>query len=370
MSEEEFFKEQQEQSVFKSTIVKKYFSAWANVVIPTARTMGNQIAFMDLFSGPGFFDDGSKSTPILVLEAAIENEKIGQTLVSIFNDKNKEYTKRLKKAIHDLPGIGKLRHKPKVTNLEIGRDIVNMFPSIPTLCFVDPCGYKGLSLDLLLSSTEHWGCDCIFFFNYNRVNAALDNEKFQAQMYEIFGEEAAKELREILRGESVEDRELIIVEKLTQVLRDRGRFYVLPFKFRNIQFKNIESSRISHHLILVTKSFKGYDIMKHIMAKESTTVEQGVPAFEYNPADKRFPTLFELTRPLDELESLMLREYSGKELTFDEIYVEHSVGLRYIRKNYKEVLLKMEGEKVKIRDPENKKRRKGTLPGRLVIKFL
>lgn len=110
--------------------------------------------------------------------------------------------------------------------------------------------------------------------------------------------------------------------------------------------------------------------MKNIMAKESTTIEQGVPDFEYNPADKRFPTLFELARPLDELEGLLLENYSGQELTFEDIYVKHSVGRRFIRKNYRDVILKMESKRVKISDPLNKKRRKGTLPGRCLVKFL
>ena len=48
-----------------------------------------------------------------------------------------------------LPDIGTLKHKPKVFNNEVGEEIVKMFEEralIPTLFFVDPWGYKGLSL--------------------------------------------------------------------------------------------------------------------------------------------------------------------------------------------------------------------------------
>ena len=70
---ESFFQESSEQSIVKATIVAKYFWAWARVVMPTARTHSGKIAYMDLFAGPGRYEDGTKSTPLLVLERAIQD---------------------------------------------------------------------------------------------------------------------------------------------------------------------------------------------------------------------------------------------------------------------------------------------------------
>jgi hypothetical protein len=39
--------------------------------------------------------------------------------------------------------------------------------------------------------------------------------------------------------------------------------------------------------------------MKDIMAKESSTDDQGVPSLTYSPADASMPLLFSLQRPLD-----------------------------------------------------------------------
>ena len=64
---------------------------------------------------------------------------------------------------------------------------------------------------------------------------------------------------------------------------------VLPFGFTNER-----GTRTSHHLIFVSKHFKGYEIMKGVMASESSSSTQGVPSFRYNPADARFPLLFDL----------------------------------------------------------------------------
>jgi three-Cys-motif partner protein len=47
---------------------------------------------------------------------------------------------------------------------------------IPSFSFIDPFGYKGLSLNIIKGVIKDWGCDCVFFFNYNRINAGIGNE--------------------------------------------------------------------------------------------------------------------------------------------------------------------------------------------------
>jgi hypothetical protein len=149
----------------------------------------------------------------------------------------------------------------------------------------------------------------------------------------LFGKERASELRPKRDSLRPEDRELTVVEELCQALgASKGRF-VLPFRFRNQC-----GSRTTHHLIFVSKHFRGYEIMKGIMAKESSTYQQGVPTFEYSSADRHYPMLFELFRPLDDLEDLLLAEFAGKTMTMNDIYEKHNVGRRYINKNYKDVL--------------------------------
>ena len=72
-ADDEFFDEMTEQSRVKVEIVKNYFLAWANVILHSVREVGGKLGYMDLFSGPGLYEDGTKSTPILILEEAINN---------------------------------------------------------------------------------------------------------------------------------------------------------------------------------------------------------------------------------------------------------------------------------------------------------
>ena len=103
MSSNQFFDEQTEQSSVKAAIVAKYFWAWAKVIMPRARD--GKIAYIDLFAGPGRYKDGSKSTPILVLETAIKDDAMCRMLVTLFNDVDKNNTSSLETEISMLPGM-------------------------------------------------------------------------------------------------------------------------------------------------------------------------------------------------------------------------------------------------------------------------
>lgn len=356
MSTNDFFNESKEQSRIKAEIVSKYFWAWARVVMSQVRKQADgRIAYIDLFAGPGRYSDNTKSTPLLVLEQAINDEEMRERLVTIFNDADTNNTQSLQRAIEQLPNVGMLKYKPIVQNKEVGQEIVQMFEQVklvPTLFFIDPFGYKGLSLRLINSVLKNWGCDCIFFFNYNRIHMGLANPFVEDHMNALFGVERANQLRSILSTLHGDEREFTVVEEIAQALKAMGGNYVLPFRF-----KNERGNRTSHHLIFVSKHFKGYEIMKGIMANFSSSLQEGVPSFEYNPATIRQPLLFNFYRPLEDLKELLLRDFAGQTLTMREIYERHSIDTPYIDKNYKHVLIELEAEGKIIADPPASKRR-------------
>lgn len=368
MADNSFFDEQSEQSLVKSTIIAKYFDVWANVIISTQKkfpSSDKKIAYIDLFAGPGRYHDGTQSTPLRILKNAIEKPDIRDRLVTMFNDKDEKNARSLENAIKQLPGIKTLKYAPQVHNEEVGDEIVKMFEEenlVPTLFFVDPWGYKGLSLRLVNSVLKDWGCDCIFFFNYNRINMGLRNKFVEEHMNALFGSARADQLRMQLDGLNPQERELTIIEELCQALKSYGSRYVLPFRF-----KDNKGKRTSHHLIFVSKNFRGYEIMKEIMAKESSSDVQGVPTFEYNPADMlpRQSLLFQLSRPLDDLADMLLNEFAGQTHKMKEIYEQHSEDTPYIKKNYKNALLKLEEKDI----IKSSKHRSGTFGDSVEITF-
>ena len=80
----------------------------------------DRLAYIDLFAGPGRYDDNTKSTPLLVLETAVENPDLSKMLVTVFNDKDQDNAKSLENAIAQIPNIDRLKFKPQVRNIEMG----------------------------------------------------------------------------------------------------------------------------------------------------------------------------------------------------------------------------------------------------------
>jgi three-Cys-motif partner protein len=365
MAQAKFFDERTDQSEVKARIIQKYFYAWAKVIIPSAKHREKKIAYIDLYAGPGRYKDGAASTPLLILERAIEDPDLKQMLVTFFNDADKNHTSALQTEIDQLAGIETLAFKPQISCGEIDQDAENYFNEtrlIPSFSFVDPFGYKGLSLKIVNGVIKDWGCDCVFFFNYNRINAGISNAAVKAHMDALFGEERAEKLREMLPERSPEKREELILEELAQAIKAMGGKYVLPFRF-----KNSKGTRTSHSLIFVSKHFKGYEVMKDIMAKESSVTDQGVPSFTYSPADASMPLLFSLARPFDGLKEDLLRAFSGKKRSMKQIYEQHSVDTPFISRNYKDALLALEKEEKIMAEP--KKRNKGTFADHVMVTF-
>ena len=93
---------------------------------------------------------------------------------------------------------------------------------VPTFSFVDPFGYKGLSLEIVNAVIKDWGCDCVFFFNYNRINAGISNPGVEPHINALFGEDRADKLRKELPGKSQNEREALVLEELAQAIKAMG----------------------------------------------------------------------------------------------------------------------------------------------------
>jgi three-Cys-motif partner protein len=377
MSDSSFFEEQKEQSLIKAIITTKYFGVWASVMtstqnnnVPHYGKREDRIAYIDLFAGPGRYKDGSSSTPVMILEQAIQNEKFRERLVTIFNDKDKNNSRTLETVIKGVKNIDLLKYEPQVYNEEVGSKIVKMFESmrlVPTLFFVDPWGYEGLSLQLINSVVKDWGCDAIFFFNYNRINMGISNPAVEHHMRALF-EDEFDALVKTVHDMPPQEREVQVIESLCQAIKRYGTRFTLPFRFKN---KN--GSRTSHHLIFVSKDFKGYDEMKKIMYKESTNHRDGIASLEYNPRDLvsiNQKLLFQLSSPLSELKTSLLKDYKGQSITLDKLYRKHSINTPFVIQNYKEVLINLLADNIIQAVGKNGKLpRKGTFAEHNMIIF-
>jgi three-Cys-motif partner protein len=364
-----FFDAARPQSKLKAEIVEAYFVAWARVMTGSANNrpphFDRRIAYIDLFAGPGRYSkDGALSTPLRVLQKAIANTVFADRLVAVFNDKDPANVERLQREVAALPGIERLRYPPKYLNREIDASFSlesASVPRVPRLTFLDPFGYKGISLGLVNEAISGWGCDCLLFFNYVRINAALSNKYFKDHMEAIFGRKRVAALREKLAMGTPGEREIAILQELSGALDDtgQGKRYAVSFCF-----KSESGKKTKHHLILITKSYKAYNLMKTILDKRSSHQLQGVPSLTYTPvAEDPQGILF---GPLDDLRSELRERFAGRSLAVSQLIEEHSVGRNFVEANYRAVLKELLEEGAISATPLPKK---GTFGDSIVVTF-
>src|SRR5436190_1108248 len=137
---QQFFVERADQSQVKALIVSQYFDIWSKIIAPNTMRSDGKLAYIDLFAGPGRYEDGSVSTPLMVLGKAVANANVSAGLVSMFNDKDTNHTKTLRAEIAAMPGKSNLKYEPQIFEGEIGRPIADYFESVrlvPTFSFID-----------------------------------------------------------------------------------------------------------------------------------------------------------------------------------------------------------------------------------------
>ena len=359
-----FFDTHTEASSKKHRIVSKYYGGWANIVLPRSLKVEGKIMYVDLYSGPGQYRDGTRSTPLLILDHTINTPALRDSVQLFFNDEKAEFVAELEKHIAETPGVGDLRFKPIVRNRAVGRDIVPLIQkvNIPTLFFADPWGYQGVSIDLVEAALSHWGSDFMFFFNYNRINMNLGCHAMNEPINEFFTARIAEDLRTTVGRLRPAEREGTILRAMQDGIKNLGA------QFGKFTYRSQTGSRPTHHLVCVSKHRQGMALFKEISAKESTRFDDDVPSLDHNPGTS--PGQMLLLSPLGQLETELVHTFAGQVMTTEQIYHVHHNGKPYILKNYRQALLHLEECGAVSVDPPRGAGRKEFIPPDARITFL
>jgi three-Cys-motif partner protein len=347
-----FFEIQQPPSKVKSLIASQYFKAWAMVMTGTKSKESN-VGYIDLFAGPGMFDDGSESTPILILKDAIGTDRIKHSLWSYFNDRDQGNIDSLRREISSLAGVECLVHEPGF-NCELVSpaiaDYLRAYSLRPTFVFADPFGYVGISLQLLDRLLKHKKSELLVFFNTNRISPGVANPFVKEHIDALFGVERAAAVRQRVRDLHGLDREEAVLDSFEEAMRNGGFAYITRFRFASMS-----QHRTSHHLIHCSRHPKGEEIMKDIMARHSHKRPDGVATFEFKKQTIQ-RSLFDqeagYTEPPEELAEAILRVFAGRTMTLAEVWRAHAHGTNFVERNYREALLYLEAQgKISVEPP-------------------
>ncbi len=299
----------------------------------------------------------------------IADPVLQKKMVLLFNDVNRDSVARLERNISKLPGYDTLMNKPNYSSQAIDQGAAQEFQKVnlvPTFSFVDPWGYDGLTYDLISALIKDWGSDCIFYFNYRRINMAIVNPYFQDHMKALFGEQLLEEVRAAIKGMNPLDREHYILNALG-ALFDQSGLYTVPFRFQCE-----DRDQTSHYIIFVSKHPLAYTVMKDIMAGQSTSHDDDCAGFEYVPVENpQLSFLYKYALPMSELRAILLRKYKGRRVSVIDIFYDTHVGTPFILKNFKSTLLELLDEGlVSVENPDgNLKVRKNSMADQYIVTF-
>lgn len=262
---DDFYDSQTPSSRIKAQIVAKYFPQYALILLKSPQS---EIRFADLFSGPGIYRDGNYSTPLLVAQKVADHATLVNVVQFWFNDKTyvNELEENMAKHFEPSP----FKFSPKYTDLVVGKDpkirnyLIQDIPKeknpYPTLLFFDPWGYKGIDTRDLSKFMQGWGNEIFLFINIKRINAAIDNKKFDDLMQDLFPKSIDR-LRKDKRYEAtVYDRLNLIMSNLAEEFRSIiGNVFATPFRFQES-----DSKATSHYLLHLTKHPKGFELVKGV----------------------------------------------------------------------------------------------------------
>lgn len=364
--EEDFFLIPRDSSRVKRQIVTEYFDYYMKVMARHGKVAG----YVDLFAGPGIYEHGEESIPILICKQVVADERLRTSVKLWFNEGDEGNFKKLQANLGTVQGITSLTHKPKVTPFVISKEFAPKLSGMrtPSFIFADPCGYNGLSLGLIAAALKPFGNDCLFFFNYNRVNMKLGYEVMNDSINNFFEAKRAEKVREAIQLLSTaHERERKILAAVDEALIAAGAH---PLEFG---FRTREGGSTSHHLVYATKNIEALNKMKRIFTKASSDKRDGVGSLDYDPRDKNSsPMLFS---PLDEVRQELLRTFAGRTLTFDELFAVESTRTTFTDTAYRNALLELEEEHRITMSPPSAQRRfqsggeRRTLAGPTLITF-
>ncbi|MCU0360747.1 MAG: three-Cys-motif partner protein TcmP [Bacteroidia bacterium] len=327
----DFFKQTRTQSEVKSEILNEYFKAWAAILLIGQKFMKvNNLLYIDLYSGKGYYDDDTPSSPIKILKSIHDNQIFNNSIKTFFNDIEPAVIEALKQNIKNLPYYYELKHEPRVlnevSNIDLLKRLLEAEQKTPSLTFIDPFGYKGLSAELCLLAVKNWGSDLFMLFNINRIRPGIKNSTVEHLMKDLF---AAKFEEILARYDSlnIKDREDFILDKFIEHFKDRN-YKALKFK---VEFEDKDAS--SHYLLFVSKVDIAYLRMKEIMSKYSDKQADGVPWFSVN--NSRVQDLFTEYSIVNLKSDLINRKIQFNNKTIEEIYSNHNFYTPYIKENYK-----------------------------------
>ena len=346
----DFFKAQTDSSRIKANIVAEYFPSYAKILLKRPQ---KEIRYLDLFAGPGLYEDKSESTPLLIGRRCADDPLLATKVRLLFNDNY--YKDELEINFQENIGLSKFSYPPRFGSETVGEsEKIRKYllkqtgknNPYPTLLFFDPWGYKGIDTLVLAQFLENWGNEIFLFVNIKRIHAAIENDKFDSLMQMLFPTSFHDLKKSRKYKGTVYERLNLIMGKLSDEFSNasKGKLYHCAFKFQE------EDSRTtSHYIVHFTKHPKGYELAKQVYYTfdniGASLDKEGNYTFDAKAMDSN--GLFDFgDQNISDLSNSLYQQFKGKQITAKKLFDIHHPRTKYCGSHYVRTLRKMNDDQL------------------------
>lgn len=285
-----FFKELQNHSEVKLSILEKYIIPWMRKIILN-RYGPRKCLMIDGFAGAGTYDNGKKGSPTILIENSIDfykqSSEYGWNDPEIYiylNELDDDNYKKLCENVKSLGFItsdGMLYFSTEFKTIKISienkkfedflKDILSDIKDgeslIPSFCFVDPFGFSTTSFDLFKEYLKNDRAELLINFMYEFTNRFIrhPNERIKQHISSHMGLIDLDTLIEGVENLDPADRKHVIINTYTtNILKETNAIYVRHFDIK-------KDGKTKMILFYVTKNMNGLLLMKETMWKHDET---------------------------------------------------------------------------------------------------
>ena len=313
--------------------------------------MPERFGYFDLFSGPGVYEDGQESTPILLARNCHRMEFLRQRLWMVFNDVN--WSEKLRENFYQRFNESDFGFRPHFGHSEVGNEPEidkflrrswmkqnqsgRVFNECPSVLFIDPFGYKAIHTDVLTDFMTSWGNEVFIFINSKRINPAIDNPKFEEDLRNLLPTTFDQVKADIRTKRTLGERLQVIINGIGEEFKRKlGHVFYTAFKF---QEEDINTT--SHFILHITKGPKGYELIKQIYndfdnVGAAFDAESNTYTFDAK-MDNRPPSMFEeelRQAPIDTLAEQLWKKYANKTISAQKLFDDEQKKTKFCRMHY------------------------------------
>lgn len=320
----------------KHIILRKYLDAW----LPIMTSWAKRVLYIDGFSGPGEYSDGSDGSPIVAIKCVEEHTVQNKAeIVMLFIEKEKERFDYLENKLKQITIPSRIQCQ--CVNGEFRdqmEEILNFLEEgkkkmAPSFVFIDPFGFTGIPMSIIKRIMSYKSCEVFITFMFDDINRFIEDKKLESNFKELFGVDDDIYLKAKSKTNPDDRRNFLHDLYKRQLETVAGIKYVRSFMMKNSQ------NHPKYFLFFGTNNIVGLKAMKNAMWKVDESGNYKFSDTTYNPSQD---TLFEVAPNLIPLEKQLYDKFKNSVVKAKDLRGYTLINTPYLIKHCNEILKKKE----------------------------